>query len=129
MEPQPMQLSLQQESSNGGRRSAIYINGKSHYLDCNFSSAGVEIAERFAYYGMLGNLITYLTDVLGGATATSAKNVNIWIRISTLLPLLGAVIADSFLGRLKTIFFSSIIYLMVGWSSLVDLTTCDLHCI
>ncbi|XP_010269378.1 PREDICTED: protein NRT1/ PTR FAMILY 5.4-like [Nelumbo nucifera] len=99
MEPQPMELSLQQESSNGGWRSAIYI-------------IGVEIAERFAFYGMLGNLITYLTDVLGEATATSAKNVNIWVGISTLLPLLGAVIADSFLGRLRTIFFSSIIYLM-----------------
>ncbi|XP_010276617.1 PREDICTED: protein NRT1/ PTR FAMILY 5.4-like [Nelumbo nucifera] len=96
---EPMEVSLQQEPSHGGWISAIYI-------------IGVEIAERFAYYGMFGNLMTYLTDVLGESTATAAKNVNIWFGITTLLPLLGAVIADSYLGRFKAIFFSSLIYLM-----------------
>ncbi|KAH9316474.1 hypothetical protein KI387_025101 [Taxus chinensis] len=39
---------------------------------------GVEIAERFAYAGILSNLVTYLTTALHESTATAASNVNIW---------------------------------------------------
>nr|DAD43127.1 TPA_asm: hypothetical protein HUJ06_001357 [Nelumbo nucifera] len=94
-----MEANEQQESSKGGWRSSIYI-------------IGVEAAERFAYYGMSANLITYLTDVLLEPTATAAMNVNIWSGVATVLPLLGAFMADSYLGRFKTIIISSAIYLM-----------------
>ncbi|RZC61420.1 hypothetical protein C5167_023202 [Papaver somniferum] len=90
---QPVQL------IKGGWKSAIYI-------------IGVEVAERFAFYGTSGNLITYLTDVLGQSTAKAAQNVNVWSGVATLLPLLGAIIADSYLGRFNTILISSIIYVM-----------------
>ncbi|KAI3976565.1 hypothetical protein MKX01_008423 [Papaver californicum] len=83
----------------GGWKSSIYI-------------IGVEVAERFAFYGTSGNLITYLTDVLGESTAKAAQNVNIWSGVATLLPLLGAIIADSYLGRFNTILISSFIYIM-----------------
>ncbi|KAA8519108.1 hypothetical protein F0562_013364 [Nyssa sinensis] len=83
----------------GGRKSAIFI-------------IFVEVGERFAYYGVSGNLITYLTNVLGQPTAMAAKNVNIWQGVSAIFPLLGAFFADSYLGRFKTILISSIIYLM-----------------
>ncbi|XP_058091254.1 protein NRT1/ PTR FAMILY 5.10-like [Magnolia sinica] len=83
----------------GGWKSAIYI-------------IGVEAAERFAYYGLSGNLIMYLTTVLNESTVSAAKNVNIWTGVSTLLPLLGAFIADSYLGRYRTILISSLIYLL-----------------
>lgn len=71
------------------------------------------MAERFAYYGMSGNLITYLTNELEEPIPMAAKNVNTWTGVSALLPLLGAFIADSFLGRFTTILVSSIIYCMV----------------
>lgn len=74
--------------------------------------AVVEMAERFAYYGLGGNLMNYLTDVHGEPNATAAKNVNTWFGVSALLPLLGAFIADSYLGRFKTILVSSVIYFM-----------------
>ncbi|KAI3903768.1 hypothetical protein MKX01_041296 [Papaver californicum] len=83
----------------GGWNSSIYI-------------IGVEVAERFAFSGTSGNLITYLTDVLGESTAKAAQNVNIWSGVATLLPLLGAIIADSYLGRFDTILISSVIYIM-----------------
>ncbi|WOG94003.1 hypothetical protein DCAR_0313293 [Daucus carota subsp. sativus] len=72
----------------------------------------VEVAQRFAYYGVSGNLISYLNNVLGMPISAAAKSVNVWHGVSALFPLLGAFIADSYLGRFKTIIFSSIIYLM-----------------
>ncbi|XP_022773543.1 protein NRT1/ PTR FAMILY 5.10-like isoform X2 [Durio zibethinus] len=86
-------------SNSGGWRSASFI-------------IAVEIAERFSYYGIGSNLITYLTGPLGESTATAAAQVNAWSGAASLLPLLGAFIADSFLGRYSTIILASLVYIL-----------------
>lgn len=77
----------------------------------------MEVAERFAYYGVAGNLFMYLTKVVGQPTATAAKNVNTWQGVSAVFPVVGGFLADSYVGRFKTILLSSIIYLLVRFRS------------
>ncbi|KAL8225953.1 hypothetical protein R6Q57_018510 [Mikania cordata] len=72
----------------------------------------VEAAERFAYYGVSSNLITYLTGPLGLSTATAAENVNTWSGTASLLPLVNAFIADAFLGRYLMILIASLLYIL-----------------
>ncbi|WRX30484.1 hypothetical protein QQP08_022971 [Theobroma cacao] len=88
-----------QKATSGGWRSASFL-------------IAAEVAERFAYYGISSNLITYLTGPLGLSTSSAAENVNAWLGTDLLLPFIGAYVADSFLGHYRTIFISSIIYVL-----------------
>jgi len=80
------------------------------------------MAERFAYYGVSSNLITFLTDKLGQSTAAAAANVNAWTGVACLLPILGGFVADYLLGKYYAVLASSFLYILVSinLSTLLD---------
>ncbi|XP_072987282.1 protein NRT1/ PTR FAMILY 5.2-like [Typha latifolia] len=73
--------------------------------------------ERMAYYGIASNLVLYLNDKLHEGTVSSSNNVTNWVGTVWLTPILGAYIADAYLGRYRTFIIASAIYL-IGMSML-----------
>uniref|UniRef100_A0A0D9WBJ7 Major facilitator superfamily (MFS) profile domain-containing protein n=1 Tax=Leersia perrieri TaxID=77586 RepID=A0A0D9WBJ7_9ORYZ len=91
-------------ATSGAWRSALFISG-------------LEIAGNFAYFGVSANLITYLTGPLGHSNASAAAAVNAWSGAACMLPLLGAFLADSFLGRFRSILLACTLYVL-GYGTL-----------
>ncbi|PIN01263.1 H+/oligopeptide symporter [Handroanthus impetiginosus] len=73
---------------------------------------GYEAFERMAFYGIASNLVVYLTTELHEDTVSSVRNVNNWSGAVWITPILGAYIADSYLGRFWTFTISSLIYVI-----------------
>ncbi|XP_073274445.1 protein NRT1/ PTR FAMILY 8.1-like [Primulina huaijiensis] len=69
-----------------------------------------ESCERLAYYGMGTNLVNYLKLRLNQGNATASNNVTNWSGTCYITPLIGAFLADSYLGRYWTIATFSMIY-------------------
>ena len=83
--------------------------------------SGNECCERLAYYGMSSNLVLYFKNQLNQSSATATKNNSDWSGTCYLTPLLGAFLADAYLGRYWTIAGFSIIYVFVSISTLTTI--------
>jgi dipeptide/tripeptide permease len=66
-----------------------------------------------AYYGVASNLVMYLTTRLHQGTVDAANNVTNWAGTVFLAPLVGAFVADAYLGRYWTFVAGSAVYLLV----------------
>nr|CAB3495058.1 unnamed protein product [Digitaria exilis] len=73
---------------------------------------GVEFCESMAYAAICTNLVTYLTTVLHERKVDAARNFSAWLGACFLSPLLGAFIADTYLGRYWTIVVSVPLYII-----------------
>lgn len=73
---------------------------------------GQEFCERLAYYGIATNIITYMTSELAYTNAQAASYQNIWSGMCYLTPLIGAFLADSYMGRFLVILVFSLIYVV-----------------
>src|SRR5258706_3949638 len=76
---------------------------------------GNEACERFSYYGMRSILAGYITGEvarggLGQAADTSTSIIHMFIFANYFMPLLGASLSDTIIGRYHTILSVSLFY-------------------
>jgi proton-dependent oligopeptide transporter, POT family len=89
---------------------------------------GNELAERFSYYGMRAILVVFMTQYLMDAsgspdpmTESEAKAYfHLFVAITYFTPFLGALLADGFLGKYRTIILLSIVYCLGHFSLALD---------
>ncbi|XP_013138411.1 PREDICTED: peptide transporter family 1 [Papilio polytes] len=79
-----------------------------------------EFCERFCYYGMRTILSLYLRDKLGYSDNGATVIYHVFTMFAYFFPLIGAMIADGWLGRFRTIFYLSLVY--ATGSVLISLT-------
>lgn len=70
-----------------------------------------EFGERLAYYGLAGSLTLFCRRILNQSAATASELVQAWIAYLYITPVVGGYIADSKLGRYRTILYFVIFYL------------------
>ncbi|KAK6127185.1 hypothetical protein DH2020_039069 [Rehmannia glutinosa] len=71
-----------------------------------------EVCDRFAGVGFHANMMTYLTQVLNLPLVKASNTISNFGGTSSFTPIIGAFVADSFLGRYWTIIIGSIIYVL-----------------
>ncbi|XP_053389914.1 solute carrier family 15 member 2-like [Mercenaria mercenaria] len=69
-----------------------------------------EFCERFSYYGMRAILVLYLTRWLSFEENQATSIFHAFSMMCYAMPLMGAVIADGYLGRYRTILYLSCVY-------------------
>ncbi|KAK3890053.1 hypothetical protein Pcinc_005968 [Petrolisthes cinctipes] len=97
-EEAPIQ-SVERENLVGYPRSVFFIIGN-------------EFCERFSYYGMKTILTLYLHQQLMYSEDASTVIYHFWAMLCYFTPVFGAILADSYLGRYRTILYVSMVYVV-----------------
>ncbi|CAN0906505.1 Protein NRT1/ PTR FAMILY 8.1 [Linum grandiflorum] len=83
-----------------------------------------EVAERLAFFAIAVNMVAYLVLEMRQTLPMAATHVTNWIGAAYVLTLLGAFLADAYLGRFRTIMIFSCVYsvgmVMLTLSASVD---------
>jgi dipeptide/tripeptide permease len=97
---------------------------------------GNEAAERFSFYGMKTILAVFMTQYLLSASGEAAyltdaqarEYVHLFVASAYFFPVIGAIVADAFLGKYRTIMLLSIVYCIGhGALALIDLPSAFLQ--
>ncbi|KAK9499518.1 hypothetical protein O3M35_002541 [Rhynocoris fuscipes] len=75
-----------------------------------FFILGNEFCERFSYYGMQTILFLYLRQSLHYSKSTATMIYHTFIMLCYFTPFIGGIMADSWLGKYKTILYVSLFY-------------------
>ncbi|KAG7227623.1 hypothetical protein INR49_005438 [Caranx melampygus] len=88
-----------------------------------------EFCERFSYYGMRAVLVLYFKYFLKWDDDLATSIYHTFVALCYLTPILGAIVADSWLGKFKTIIYLSIVYALgqvaMAISAIHDITDSD----
>ncbi|HVY71396.1 MAG TPA: MFS transporter, partial [Verrucomicrobiae bacterium] len=117
---------------------------KSEYLTAPLKTTGMppgvpfivgnEAAERFSFYGMNSILVVFMTkymlDAQGQPAHFSPEKANEWYHnFATLvyfLPILGALLADAFIGKFWTVMILSVVYCLGHLALAINVTQAGL---
>jgi len=77
-----------------------------------FFIIGNEFCERFSYYGMKAILVLYFKQKLHFSEDISTELYHAFSGLCYLFPIFGAMLADQVLGKYRTIFWISLIYVL-----------------
>lgn len=77
-------------------------------LNVVFHILMTQMGERLAYYSIVSGLVLYCTSNLGMGQAAASLVIQVFIGFVYLIPVFGGFLADSYLGRYKTIFIFNI---------------------
>ncbi|XP_048527439.1 protein NRT1/ PTR FAMILY 8.3-like [Triticum urartu] len=86
-------------------------HGTGSWKACKFILA-TECFEELAYYGIQFNLVTFLKTILHESNVSAARNYTNWQGTCYVAPLVGAIVADSYLGRYLTTLAFFAVYLI-----------------
>ncbi|VAI53352.1 unnamed protein product [Triticum turgidum subsp. durum] len=101
-----------QDGSVDLRGNPVLRSKRGGWTACSFIVV-YELFERMAYYGIASNLFVYLTEKMHQGTVEASNNVTNWSGVVFITPLIGAHLADAYLGRYWTFVIGSAIYFMV----------------
>uniref|UniRef100_A0A452ESH5 Solute carrier family 15 member 2 n=1 Tax=Capra hircus TaxID=9925 RepID=A0A452ESH5_CAPHI len=99
------------QSSNFPKKPSPKICGSNYPLSIVFIVVN-EFCERFSYYGMKAVLTLYFLYYLNWSEDSSASVYHAFSSLCYFTPILGAAIADSWLGKFKTIIYLSLVYVL-----------------
>lgn len=83
---------------------------KKPYPKSVFFIVGNEFCERFSYYGMRAILVLYLTNSLQFDKDVATAIYHSFIMLCYFMPIFGAILADGYLNKYRTILYLSIVY-------------------
>ncbi|CAA0836367.1 Protein NRT1/ PTR FAMILY 5.6 [Striga hermonthica] len=98
--------------SSVDRKGRIPLRAKTGSWKAALCIIVIEFSEWLSNFAIATSLIIYLTKVIGQDVKTAAKNVNYWSGVMTTMSLVGAFLADSYLGRFWTVMAASALYLL-----------------
>ncbi|XP_061345704.1 protein NRT1/ PTR FAMILY 2.13-like [Gastrolobium bilobum] len=91
-----------------------------------------ETIERIATFGMTANFMVYLLKVFNLSQIDAANVLSIWYGVSSFIPIIGASLADAYLGKFKTIAVASfgtlvgmVILTLTAWVSQFHPPSCS----
>lgn len=75
---------------------------------------GNETFEKVAGMSLAANMVLYLRNMYNLDNVTAINMLMLWAALGNILPLVGAFVADAWIGKFKTILYGSFLSLLVN---------------
>lgn len=111
LEKENMDIAMEDGKSSAPRKRVKTFCGSNYPISIAFIVVN-EFCERFSYYGMKAVLVLYFRYFLHWNNNTATSVYHAFSGLCYFTPVLGAIIADSWLGKFKTIIYLSIVYVL-----------------